>query len=204
MSDNILNINLENSTLSKSREKLLRKIWITRKCRIEASERIKKTDTRVQILIIYFSIVLVALSIWDFQYSNSPNKIGSYLILVMSIALTMSSIFCSSRNYQERCINLKYNYIALDRLYCKVEALSDEYLSVEKLDNYYNEYCSLLESVENHNNIDYINAIWGVVEEKKTKYHYLQYIINKIYSFVLFATFALFPAIAFCIITKII
>jgi len=45
--------------------KLSDKIWITRKSRIEASTRLEQNDFLAQVVINYYSVFIVIVSIWD-------------------------------------------------------------------------------------------------------------------------------------------
>ena len=45
------------------KEKLERNIWITRKCRINASERLLKSAKFVEFLNVYYSIFVITLSL---------------------------------------------------------------------------------------------------------------------------------------------
>ena len=52
------------------KEKLERNIWITRKCRINASERLLKSAKFVEFLNVYYSIFVIK----NFDYPEKPLK----------------------------------------------------------------------------------------------------------------------------------
>lgn len=144
-----------------------RKLWITRKCRIEASERVKKDNDLFQRLLVYYSIILVALSILDMQSKLNTSK-SSLLILISSVALSLFSMFVVSRNYNERYINLKNCYIELDKLYMILKEMENSNnIDSEKLETMVDCYNNILKCVENHNEYDFIGFMLSVPEEQQ-------------------------------------
>ncbi|MCT4543244.1 MAG: SLATT domain-containing protein [Vallitalea sp.] len=153
---------------------LKRRIWITKKSRIEASERLKKKNDLYQWVSVYYSIVIVMLSIWNIKPVDNGGNINlgisnsSLLLLIASIALSLFSMFITSRNYQERYYNLKSNYIEIGKLYTKISQLENEdnndskqVLQIEQ------EYNNLLALVENHETIDFYRIIMKADEERE-------------------------------------
>ena len=149
-------------------EVLLRKIWITKKSRIEASERLNKKDEIFQILSVFYSIIIVALSIWNIQIQDySLQKKSSFVILSTSIALSLFAMFITSRNYKERYFNLKINYIELDNLYSELKNITKvESVEITKFMEINKKYNDLLKYVENHSTYDYLKVMNCSKEEK--------------------------------------
>jgi len=148
-------LEVANDTIKQQIEELLRNIWITRKSRIEASERLINKHNLYQLLIVYYSIVVVSLSIWDI-HSTQPVSKSSLALLIASIILSLISMFVTSRNYQERYFNLKNCYIELYELYWELKKMKreDDYNSnlFYQVNQRYN---CLLNYVENHTKYDY-------------------------------------------------
>ncbi|WP_242860440.1 SLATT domain-containing protein [Desulfosporosinus sp. I2] len=113
-------------------DSLLRKIWITRKCRIVASERLEKAELYAQFIFIYYSVILVCLSIWNL-FPEHSNSALSLISVIASIGLLSVSLFITSRNYRNRAIALKSCYIKLDQLYTKLQIIkADNLEAIEK------------------------------------------------------------------------
>lgn len=131
--------------------KLSNNIWITRKCRILASERLANYDLISQILVNYYAIYLVALSVCDLYYKNLDLSLQ---IVVGSILVSTTSLFISSRNFKERSLILKNCYTKLNSMYRNtIRAESNVSSNLIELEN---EYDSFINNFENHHHIDYL------------------------------------------------
>ena len=145
-----------------------RKVWITRKCRIEASERILKKYKFYKILLVYYSIIIVAYSIWNIQPKNLDGHItdSSLFLLIASIVFSLFSLYVSTTNLHEKYFNFKTIYIEIDKIYGKLNEIdpskSDEFSHIQE------QYNNLLLSVDNHEMIDYYKVILNSSEEMKS------------------------------------
>ncbi|AJQ29353.1 SLATT domain-containing protein [Pelosinus fermentans] len=167
-------------------DNISKKIWITRLCRIEASKRLDSNDSFTQALLIYYSAIITALSIWVFfieKTSQNNESKASLILLISSIALTMYSTFIVSKAYKERAIKMKYNYIALDALSKDMNKLKadfqENFIEKDKLINEAAEldkkYLSLLQEAENHTGYDYLKAICDDKDVTMTKFCKVKY-----------------------------
>ena len=95
------------------KEKLERNIWITRKCRINASERLLKSAKFVELLNVYYSIFVITLSLISLIEHNDQFSFAS---IVLSIALTISIVYANATGLRDRSTALKQNYIDLQVL----------------------------------------------------------------------------------------
>ena len=95
------------------KEKLERNIWITRKCRINASERLLKSAKFVEFLNVYYSIFVITLSLLSLIQHNDQFSFAS---IVLSIALTISIVYANTTGLRDRSTVLKQNYIDLQVL----------------------------------------------------------------------------------------
>lgn len=131
------------------KEKLERNIWVTRKCRINASERLLSHAKYIEILNVYYSISVIILSL--ISLTEGDNKL-SMVSLACSITLTISVIYANAAGYRERSFSLKQNYIELqlllDRLSCINEVDTEIVMSISR------KYAELLKASENHIPID--------------------------------------------------
>lgn len=140
------------------------KIWITRKTRIFTEERFLKYSTVSQLLMTFYSLALVSLSIWNLQNNdarlNLVSAFASIVVLVLSVHIT-------SQKYAERSIAMRNCYIKLDELYSKVKrAESSE--DLEMLQNLEAEYTGLLINIENHSESDYLSLRYSLKDNSHT------------------------------------
>ena len=132
------------------KEKLARNIWTTRKCRINASERMLSNAKYIEVLNIYYSIFAILVSLISLtEHDNTLSIIG----LSCSIALTISIVYANATGYRERYSSLKQNYIELQLLLDKLSCTGDDdEAGIQKISN---KYAELLKVSENHIPLDY-------------------------------------------------
>lgn len=141
------------------------KLWITRKSRINASERLLKTANFINFINVYYSIFLILLSLISISPFADKSGLLSYVSLAGSITLTISIIYASSLGYKRRSTALKQNYIALQGLMDRLKFTNDT--DKEGIQVIQQEYNDLLNNVENHKNIDYLDLLrTRTVEDK--------------------------------------
>lgn len=131
------------------KEKLERNIWITRKCRINASERLLSHAKYVEVLNVYYSVFVIILSLVS---QTERDGILSLISLALSIALTISIIYANSTGYRERSSALKQNYIDLQLLLDQLSYIDAG--DQESVVGISSKYAELLKSSENHMPID--------------------------------------------------
>ena len=144
------------------KDRLDRNIWITRKCRINASERLLSNAKFLDFLNVYFSIFTILLSIFSLDTSKfSETMINSDKLplfsLAISVVLTISIVYASSLGYRDRSAALKQNYIALQSLLDRLAVIDNE--DTTNLLNISDDYTELLDAVENHLEIDMLKLM---------------------------------------------
>lgn len=185
---------------------LSNKIWITRKCRINTSDRLIFTNKIAQILINYYTLMILSISIWTLN--SISNTQLPFFTVIASLFLFAITIGIDSLNYKERIIFLKSCYIKLDNLYTDLEVLLNE-LSIldlhevkSRFEKIRNEYSKVLESVENHNSYDFLKyEIYNKKESISWK-HYFRYYLYKIYYGTIVAILFLVPFSPIILILK--
>ena len=143
--------------------KLDNDIWVTRKCRIIASERLNTNENFCRFISIYYSILTTILTIINMISIESKNI--DVLILVASISVTNFLLYLDTQNYKGRYLALKKNYLDLNKLQIKIKTLENKKDS-EKYNEVALEYNDLLREVENHKEYDYIKL---ALETKELK-----------------------------------
>ena len=137
-----------------------RKVWITRKSRIEAAGRLSTLDTVFQFMFLYYALWIVGLSVWN-VYSDREGV--SLTLVVSSTVLFGLSQFVAARNFRGRADLMRECYIELDSLHMRTQLLAKNLLPCEEPVECFVElekrYASLLRRVENHCSVDYYRAI---------------------------------------------
>lgn len=138
---------------------LARRLYITYKSRINAAERLKKTNGFIQGLNIYYSLFLTALSIYS--VTSGTQKLA-LVITICSVIVTVTIVFLAAQNYGERSKSLKNNYVAIFKLY---NIINDD-VDANALQIIVDEYNKLIDSSENHAEYDYFKARISMSDEK--------------------------------------
>lgn len=149
-------------------EKLESAIWTTRKCRINAEERLLFTNSFVQHINIYYSCLSAAFAIITLWYEN---KALTMLSAILAPVVAICIVFLNAQRYEQRAEAIKRNYIELQLLLYKVQDLK---LSVQerKVPDFSREiweiqekYSSLMRDTENHLPVDY----WKTMRQGKAE-----------------------------------
>lgn len=139
----------QNAIQSNLKSRLDRNIWITRKCRINASERLLRDAKYIEFLNVYYSILVIGLSLLSLLNHNDNLSLVSTLF---SIALTISIIYANTTSMRERSCSLKQNYIDLQTLLDQLSYIQES--DASKILDISNKYSELLKNSENHATID--------------------------------------------------
>lgn len=171
-------------------------IWITRKCRILASERLAKYDVISQIIINYYAIYLVALSILDLYEKQTD---FSLLLVVGSLMVASTAIFLSARNFKERSLNFKNCYTQLNSM-CRYVKRAEEEERDGDLIELEKKYDQFINNFENHLNIDYLqfkynNHFNSDNKIELTRTEWLNFIIVNLLFIIVTISLFIFPAV---------
>ena len=144
-------------------QSLSNRIWVTRKCRINASERLETYAAVTKFFQIYYSTISFIMTIANFYFfsKHMPNDFLTLLLPIYSSATLFFSLFFSSQNFKERAICFKGNYHKLDRLNreleYKLEVKQINYSDIEEIEK---RYLTSLENSANHAFVDLIRYQW--------------------------------------------
>ncbi|MBK1613075.1 hypothetical protein CKO44_06255 [Rubrivivax gelatinosus] len=121
-------------------------IWFTYKARIQAAQRLARSDFHSQALLVWYAFFSAALAIVTVRY---PKILGSNTDLtaaVLGVGLLVLSMFVTSQDFRGRSIAMRSNYLALQALHnAMTQAPSPTDIA---------KYNELLAAVENHTEID--------------------------------------------------
>ena len=130
---------------------LERTVRITYRNRIQAANRLLGTEAFLQGINIYYSCISVVLSVLSLLSSSREVSVWATII---SAILAVSIVYLNAQKYGSRSQELKTNYIALHRLLYEIyEAVASNEANLSKLTT---EYCDLLQTSENHTDLDYL------------------------------------------------
>lgn len=127
----------------------------TRLNRINAANRLQRTETFLQGINIYYSCFTAVLSVLTLLTENAALSVWSVLLTVI---LAISIVYLNAQKYGNRAQELKTNYIALHRLLFEIEA-DEANNDTSNFVNHYTKYCELLQTSENHINLDNLRRV---------------------------------------------
>jgi hypothetical protein len=117
-----------------------------------------------EFLIIFYSFILVIITIWNLQH---PNDNLNILLVFGSIAALVTSITLSSQKYLERSLAMRSCYIKLDELYSRVKRAEEEG-NLDLIQELESKYSTNIQNVENHSDYDYLCLRYNLRNNKDT------------------------------------
>ena len=150
---------IDNKEVKDLLKELRRRVDITYKVRIIASDRLRGANDVNKKQNIYFSILVTIASV--LSISSNSNFISA-LVLAMSIIINYYMLYCSEKNLQERAYKMEETYKKLDRLKNKIDIIINleiNNLSKDEVSKLYKEYENIIDSIENHKDVDYYKYI---------------------------------------------
>ncbi len=127
-------------------------IWWTRRARIITEKRLKSNHNHSQLILIWYSFLSVAISIYYIQFKpDSPY--ANIIWVIFSVICMTASIFVSGLGYKERAGLVKNCYEKLNSLYLKQMSINANGIDVS------DEYNSILGVCENHTSTDFDIAV---------------------------------------------
>lgn len=140
-------------------EELKRRVDITYRTRIIATNRLRDKHNEYKKLNIYYSAIVTGISILSIGIDAKIMEIPiSNIVLMFSIVLTYFMFYISEQNLQERAYKMEETFKRLDKLKNKISiTLQYNELDIqnEQCKKLYKEYESIIASIENHEEIDF-------------------------------------------------
>lgn len=147
--------------LEKSINQLENNIWITRKCRINAAERLQGNENFFRFISIWYSIATTTCALINLFWLH--DSVLDVATLIFSIATTDFFLYLDAKNYKDRYLSFKDNYISLNVLLAKIKRCKIDGIKAQDFTDISKEYNELLAKVENHKQKDLIKLM---VDEK--------------------------------------
>jgi len=186
---------------------LKRKIYVTRKSRINFSERLLKKGKYWDTITFFYTVYLIGLSMLGLKSSfNTENY--SLVMIFLSVTVALVSLYSNSKNYKGRSESLRYNYISLEKFYQELLRLNpEENEEFKRIVEVENEYLEELKLTENHEEIDWYNAIKNDPKEnswlkEKCFIKIKIWFLNKVDISMMFILIIIFPYLWFIYFNK--
>lgn len=133
--------------LTFSRGAMKDKIWFTYKARIQAAHRLERNEFHSQALLVWYAFWSAALSIVTLRYPQMLGPDTDLFAAVLGVGLLAVSMFVTTQDFRGRFLEMRANYIALQRLHEEINVSGETAEVAEK-------YYQLLEAAENHSDVD--------------------------------------------------
>jgi hypothetical protein len=124
-------------------------IYLTAKARMVAESRLKNADMMSQILIAWYSVCLIGISLLDLSQTYKVRDV-SVMTAILSVAVLATSIFIPGRNFSVRAAGYRDCYLQLQKIY------RSTLTPAEKAEA----YASILPLFENHSQADYESVLF--------------------------------------------
>ena len=144
---------------------LKRIVGITRLNRINAANRLQRTENFLQGINIYYSCFTAVLSVLSLVVDSKSLSVWS---AALTVILAISIVYLNAQKYGSRAQELQTNYIALHKLLFEIER-AEASNDTKSLEYFSERYCELLQTSENHISLDYLQQMKQKGELKQTE-----------------------------------
>lgn len=148
---------MESSQLNEEKYRYLYdSIEKTRKARIQTEKRLLSWDALARHASVYYACLTTVLSIVLFVL---PADMGlSAMALAMATVTTMCTIYASSQNYGVRALQMRYSYLAMQKLLFDMDSqeATEPKNKLEIADEVGDKYNAILHQTENHTTSDFM------------------------------------------------
>lgn len=145
------------ASLTDLAEQLKNRIWFTRIARIHAEKRLLRNEFHSQLLMMFYSVYSIALSVTLLKYKPISDDAGNVFGIILSITLFGLSFHLNARGFPARAQRFKENYTHLQDLHGRLElALSqtDPVALQKAIEDVQRDYGAAIASSENHTTTD--------------------------------------------------
>lgn len=104
---------------------------------------------------IYYSCYTAVLALLGLIIENKPLTVWS---TALTVILAISIVYLNAQKYGNRAQELQTNYIALHKLLFDIEQ-AEAKNDISNLEIFTNKYCELLQTSENHINLNYLRQL---------------------------------------------
>lgn len=133
------------------------RIWFTRIARIHAEKRLLSNELHSQLLLMFYSVYSIALSVTQLKYKPITDDAASVIGTVLSVTLFGLAFHLNARGFAARAQRLKENYTLLQILSGRIELAecqSNTTVLQNTIETVQAEYAVAIAGSENHITID--------------------------------------------------
>lgn len=180
-----------------------KRVWVTKKARMEAEARMNRNNMNSQLLVNYYTFVVLAFSIWTLVSEDSAM---SLLTVIASVGLFGVSIFVSAIGFREKALQYKESYLSLNELEFNLKNLLrraeiDDNEAISELKKFESKYSEILTKSENHSDIDFIKVILKS-DKKMTAGDFFKYYLHKIIYYIFAVVLIGAPLLLYIVYTR--
>lgn len=133
------------------------RIWFTRIARIYSEKRLLRNELHSQLLLMFYAVYSIALSVTQLKYKPIPDDAAAVLGIILSVILFGLTFHMSSRGFPARAQRFKENYTNLQELFGRLEVAECQADSTELqkvIECVQVEYKTVIANSENHTTMD--------------------------------------------------
>lgn len=133
------------------------RIWFTRIARIYSEKRLLRNELHSQLLLMFYAVYNIALSVTQLKYKPIPDDAAAILGIILSVILFGLSFHMSARGFPARAQRFKENYTHLQELLGRLEVAecqADPTKLQEAIEYVQAEYKTAIANSENHTTMD--------------------------------------------------
>lgn len=143
-------INAEQFT---NKEDLIRKMDMTRYCRINAYKRCKEWDSFFNVILFVYNLIMISLSIIVLFIKGDTNLYFSIALIVFSVCTFAIDLFMGVNDYSSLAEKYKNSYNKIEHLIYELKCKAE---NKEQIESVYKNYLDHISSSINHEEIDYL------------------------------------------------
>lgn len=133
------------------------RIWFTRIARIYSEKRLLRNELHSQLLLMFYAVYSIALSVTQLKYKPIPDDAAAVLGIILSVILFGLSFHMSARGFPARAQRFKENYTHLQELLGRLEVAEcqgDSTKLQKAIEYVHAEYKTAIANSENHTTMD--------------------------------------------------
>lgn len=138
-------------------EQLKNRIWFTRIARIHAEKRLLRNEFHSQLLMMFYSVYSIALSVTLLKYKPITDDAGNVFGIILSVTLFGLSFHLNARGFPARAQRFKESYTHLQELYGRLDLAlcqANPVVLQKVIEDVQRDYGAAISSTENHTTTD--------------------------------------------------
>ncbi|MGB3161779.1 MAG: SLATT domain-containing protein [Carnobacterium sp.] len=176
------------------------RVWVTKKVRMDAEAIRKRVNNHLEILLTYYSVATLSLSV--ITYKNPDENLDTWNLLI-TIFLLGIVIIVTNLNLDNKANEFKKSYILLDQLEAKIDKLifninhnSAEitfHIANDAFFNIKEEYSKILNETDNHSDFDFLSYRVSRFPKELSCHDFISYHSKKIFYYTIIVIVFILP-----------